>query len=74
MHAEKISISLPSVLLDFVEEYRVKRGAKSRSDVIEQAILVLRERELESAYREASAEVDSAWDVTVADGLDDAAW
>lgn len=72
--AEKVSISLPPALLDFVEEYRVTRGIKSRSEVIERALFILRERELDSAYREASAEVDPAWESTVADGLDDEAW
>ena len=74
MYSEKVSISLPTSLLDFVEEYRVTRGIKSRSGVIERALLILRERELESAYREASAEVDPAWESTLADGLDDEAW
>ncbi len=32
---------------------------------------LLRNQELESAYRQASSEVDSAWDITVADGLTD---
>jgi antitoxin ParD1/3/4 len=74
VYAEKLSISLPPTLLDFVEEYRVARGIKSRSQVIEDALYVLRERELEFAYKEASAEVDPAWESTVADGLDDEAW
>jgi metal-responsive CopG/Arc/MetJ family transcriptional regulator len=74
MYAEKLSISLPPTLLDFVETYRVARGIRSRSQVIEEAIRVLRERELELAYREASAEVDPSWEGTVADGLDDEAW
>jgi hypothetical protein len=30
--------------------------------------------ELEQAYRDASAEIDEAWDVTVGDGLNDEAW
>jgi len=70
----KVSISLPTALLDYVESYRATHGVRSRSEVIERAILVLRERELEADYRAASAEVDPAWDATVADGLDDAAW
>jgi len=34
----------------------------------------LRNQELESAYRQASSEVDSVWDLTVADGLTDETW
>jgi antitoxin ParD1/3/4 len=74
MYAEKVSISIPTVLMQFVEEYRVNRGKKSRSDVFEDALMLLRERELEVAYRDASADVDPAWDATVADGLDHEAW
>lgn len=74
VYADKISISLPPVLLDFVEDYRVARGIKSRSQVIDVALRLLRERELDAAYRDASAEIDPAWDATVADGLDDEAW
>ena len=74
LYAEKVSVSLPSVLMQFVEKYRVSAGRKSRSDVFEEALKLLRERELELAYREASAEVDPAWDATVGDGLDHEAW
>ena len=73
MYAEKVSISLPSVLMQFVEEYRVT-GGKSRSRVIEEALTLLRERELEAAYRAASTETDLTWDRTIGDGLDDETW
>lgn len=74
MHVEKISISLPQSLVKFIENYQVAKGCKSRSQVIEEAVELLRSRELESAYREASREVDSDWDVTLADGLTDETW
>jgi antitoxin ParD1/3/4 len=74
MYAEKVSISLPAVLMEFVEEYRVTGGKKSRSQVIEEAVMLLRERELEVAYRAASADADPAWDRTTGDGLDDETW
>jgi len=74
MYAEKVSISLPSALMQFVEEYRVTSAKKSRSQVIEEALTLLRERELEVAYRAASTEVDPAWDRTIGDGLDDETW
>lgn len=74
MNVEKLSISLPPSLVEFIENYKLSKGCKSRSQVIEEALELLRNRELEEAYRLASAEVDSAWDVTVADGLADEAW
>ncbi|MEL6164878.1 MAG: CopG family transcriptional regulator, partial [Cyanobacteria bacterium J06628_3] len=42
--------------------------------VIEEALELLRNRELEEAYRQASNEVDLAWDVVVGDGLTDETW
>jgi hypothetical protein len=38
------------------------------------ALKQMRERELEAAYREASTEIDPAWEITVADGLSDETW
>ena len=74
MKAEKLSISLPAYLVQFIENYRLNKGCKSRSQVIEEALELLRNQELEEAYRLASAENDSAWDVTLADGLADETW
>ncbi|MEO1427450.1 MAG: CopG family transcriptional regulator [Cyanobacteria bacterium J06632_19] len=74
MKAEKLSISLPGYLVQFIENYRLNKGCKSRSQVIEEALELLRNQELEEAYRLASAENDSAWDVTLADGLADETW
>ncbi|MBD2595143.1 CopG family transcriptional regulator [Nostoc spongiaeforme FACHB-130] len=69
MKVEKLSISLPLNLVEFIENYKLNKGCKSRSQVIEQALELLRNQELEEAYRQASAEIDSAWDVTIADSL-----
>lgn len=74
MKVDKLSISLPPSLVEFIESYKLSKGCKSRSQVIEEALELLRNRELEEAYRLASAEVDNAWDVTVADGLADETW
>lgn len=72
--AEKLSISIPASSLDFIDQYRKSNAMKSRSRVIEKALAVLRERELESAYREAAREPDGAYDVTSSDGLPDETW
>jgi antitoxin ParD1/3/4 len=74
MQVEKLSISLPASLVQFVEGYKIAHDCKSRSQVIEMALQLLRKQELESAYREASAEVDNDWDVTITDGLTDETW
>ena len=74
MRTEKLSISIPGSSLDFIEKYPKTHTLKSRSHVIETAINVLRERDLEAAYRDASREYDPAWEVTNSDGLPDEAW
>ncbi|CBN57371.1 MULTISPECIES: ribbon-helix-helix domain-containing protein [Kamptonema] len=72
--AEKISISLPTSLVKFIETYKITKGCQSPSQVIEVALELLQNQELESAYRQASSEIDSAWDITIADGLTDETW
>ncbi|AFY77509.1 MAG: CopG family transcriptional regulator [Hydrococcus sp. C42_A2020_068] len=74
MQSQKLSISLSPSLVRFIESYRVAKGCKSRSQVIEEALTLLQERELEEAYREASQEIDPDWELTVADGLADETW
>lgn len=71
MQSQKISISLPAELMRFIEHYQTVNNSKSRSHVIEKALILLQEKELELAYRQADAEVDPHWDVTIADGLTD---
>jgi antitoxin ParD1/3/4 len=74
MQVAKVSVSLPASLLEFVESYKATHQCKSRSQVIEQALELLRSQELEAAYRDAAQEIDPAWDVAIADGLSDEAW
>jgi antitoxin ParD1/3/4 len=66
-------VSLPDSLAGFVENYRKKRGL-NRSQVFEEAVKLLRSRELEAAYQEANAETDKEWENTIGDGLADEAW
>ena len=47
---------------------------KSRSYVIELALRLLQEKDLEDAYRQANAEIDAEWEVTSVDGLSDETW
>ncbi len=76
MHTEKLSISLTPDLIALIDAYRVNHAIRSRSRVIEQALLRLREEELESAYRDASAETDrdSTLDAAIGDGLSHETW
>lgn len=76
MYSEKLSVSLPHSLAQFVEEYKVTHRCKTRSEVLERAVMLLRERELESAYRHANDDNDTArdFDSTSGDGLPDETW
>ena len=53
MPTEKISISLPAKTLKFVDAYRKAHSLKSRTDVIETALALLRETEREAEMSEA---------------------
>lgn len=74
MSVEKIFISLPSSLIQFLEIYKTTYQYKSRSHVIEKALQQMQEQELEQAYKEANQEIDPGWELTIADGLADETW
>jgi Arc/MetJ-type ribon-helix-helix transcriptional regulator len=74
MQSQKISISLPPDMVRFIEHYKEATGCQSRSQVVSEALSLLQSRELEQAYREASLEVDEAWEITLGDGLSDETW
>ena len=60
MPTEKISISLPVKTLKFIDEYRRMHSMKSRTDVIEAALALLRETEREQEMSEAPEGEDMA--------------
>jgi metal-responsive CopG/Arc/MetJ family transcriptional regulator len=69
----KVSVSLPSADVDFVDSYARQRGM-TRSAVIHDAVESLRRRDLAADYEAAHAEwVDSGeadiWDAVTGDGL-----
>jgi len=68
--AEKVTISLPAPLLDFVTQYQASQHL-SRSEVIQQAVKSFQDSELARAYREAGAEMqaDPLFDLDSGHGL-----
>ncbi len=76
MQTEKIkftaSVALP--LGRFLERYQKDHNLPTRSEALEQAIKLLRDRELEREYAESALEDDAIWDNALADGLDHATW
>ena len=70
MQAQKVSISLSSQYLGFVNDYQLQHHCKSRSDVIQEALRLLQQKQLMSDYREANQEIDEIFDVTASDGVE----
>jgi Arc/MetJ-type ribon-helix-helix transcriptional regulator len=71
----KMSVSLPDEDVAFIHEYAAKAGTPTRSAVLQEAVRLLRDRELEDEYEQAWTEWDAtgeaeAWDASTADGLD----
>jgi Arc/MetJ-type ribon-helix-helix transcriptional regulator len=68
----KLSVSLPSVDVDFLDSYAHRHGFGSRSAAVQEAIKSLRVSELgdayEEAWRESSGDAE-AWEPATADGL-----
>lgn len=72
--SRKISVSLPSARVDFVDRYAAEDPGRTRSSTIAEAVALLEERELESSYAAAYDEWKGSgdrelWEATVADGL-----
>jgi antitoxin MazE9 len=70
----KVSVSLPSEDVEFLDAYAAAHAFPSRSAVLQQAIRVLRLSDLDDAYGAAWSEWDEAgdaeaWDRTTGDGL-----
>jgi Arc/MetJ-type ribon-helix-helix transcriptional regulator len=69
----KLSVSLPEEDVAFVDSF-AENHHTSRSAVLHEAVLMLRQRDLADEYADAYAEWDEngdaiAWEGTVADGL-----
>jgi len=74
MRVQKVSVSIPQQLFDFIEEYQESHHYASRSQVIADALTVLREKQLEAYYLAAEKEIDEDFDATAFDGLEDETW
>ena len=70
----KVSLSIPSADVEFLDSYAHEHGIESRSAAVQRAIALLRASELGDAYElaweewEQSGEAD-LWEPTAADGL-----
>lgn len=73
----KLSVSVRDEDVEFIDRYADEHGVASRSGVVQRALALLRSAELSAdyaaAWQEWSAPDAEAWDVAVADGLDEPA-
>lgn len=74
MNTHKLSISLPEQQYTFLEKYQQEHHVKSRSEVIQKALYLLQQAQLEASYKEANTEINQDFYVTNSDGLDDETW
>ncbi len=69
----KVSVSLRSDDVAFLDDYASRHGMASRSAVVQRAVDLLKAAQLGAAYADAwetwGVEGGDAWDVAVADGL-----
>jgi metal-responsive CopG/Arc/MetJ family transcriptional regulator len=65
--AQKLSVSLPQALCEFIEHYQIQHKLSSRSEVVAKAVQLLQEQSLESCYQEANQEYDSNLDLLAGD-------
>jgi Arc/MetJ-type ribon-helix-helix transcriptional regulator len=70
----KLSVSLPTEDVEFLDKYARTQGYDSRSAVVHRAVRLLRSTELGEAYADAwkewfQSDEDSTWNVAVGDGL-----
>lgn len=69
----KLSVSLPDCDIEFLDAYASSHGVPSRSGVLQEALALLRARDLSESYTAAwdeFAEDADVWESAVADGLD----
>ena len=71
----KVSVSLPTEDLEFLDEFVRKSGLDSRSAAVQRAVRLLRTAELSADYAAAWEEFETTgdaalWEKTVGDGID----
>jgi antitoxin ParD1/3/4 len=71
MYSQKISVSIPMQLYEFIDEYQIEHHYRSRSEVIKKALCLLQQQQLEACYKEANEEIDETWDAVTNDGLEE---
>ncbi len=71
MRTHKLSVSIPEPLYEFLENYQSEQNYKSRSAVVNEALKLLRQAQLEACYQKANEELNDDFEQTAADGLEE---
>jgi antitoxin ParD1/3/4 len=72
---EKLSITVTQNDLYLIEKYKILHSLKSNSQVIREALDLLKEKQLAEEYKASSSELDmSEWNSTIGDGLENESW
>ncbi len=79
MPVAKLSISVDRNWIQFIDNYRKTHHVRSKSEVIEQALKLLKHAELREQYKDAYQEwfnssEESVWDAVSGDGISDETW
>lgn len=70
----KLSVSISDALARFLEGFRETYGVPTKSEVVERALRLLQEAELEKLYNSGSPDADHEWEATTHDGLEAEDW
>ena len=62
---------MPKQQYEFMQNYQAEHHFKTRSEVIKAALDLLQQVQLEQYYKEANQEIDSSFDSTAADGIEE---
>ena len=74
MFSEKISVSVSHDLVEFINQYCQAHACKNKSHVVQKALKLLQQQELEQYYLSANAEIESLYELTTSDGLENETW
>ncbi len=70
----KFSVSISEALARFLEGFRDTYGVPTKSEVVERALRLLQEAELEKLYDSGPSDADPEWEATTLDGLEAEDW
>jgi antitoxin ParD1/3/4 len=71
MTKAKISVTIPKNLMTFLDFYSVVHKTHNRSHIIQKALELLQQNELEVCYIQANSEINHEFEICNEDGISD---